>query len=307
MKIDEGTKLDFADILLKPKRSTICSRADVDITRTYKFRSGGSWTGIPIIAANMKSIVTYELIEAFKKHDMLVAYPKKLGWQLQRNTFYTYGINDYVAPTSGGFICFDVANGYQERFVDFIKVYRETSPMSTIIAGNVVSAEMTEALILAGTDIVKVGLGSGSACSTREIVGVGIPQASALSECVDSAHGLGAHIIADGGCKTPGDICKAFGIGADFVCIGGMLAGHRETGTEFYGESSKRANEERYGGLKPHRAAEGLELRVEPRGSLEDTLQQIEGGLRSACAYVGARRLKDLPKCATFIKVNRVK
>ena len=214
-------------------------------------------------------------------------------------------------------ICVDVANGYREVFLDFIKEVRRNYQNSIVIAGNVATREMTEALILAGADIVKVGIGPGSVCTTRKVAGVGYPQLSAISECADAAHGLGGHVMADGGCSSPGDVAKAFAAGADFVMLGGMLAGHDESGGElmegengkmyksFYGMSSVKAMQEYYGGVAKHRAPEGKEVRVPYRGSLEETVQSVLGGVRSACSYVGARRIKDLPKCTTFIRVTR--
>ena len=212
-------------------------------------------------------------------------------------------------------ICIDVANGYREVFLNFVKKVREAFPEKIIIAGNVATREMTEALILAGADIVKVGIGPGSVCTTRKVAGVGYPQLSAISECADAAHGLNGHVMSDGGCSSPGDVAKAFAAGADFVMLGGMLAGHDESGGElvedsegayksFYGMSSAKAMETHYGEIADHRAPEGKEVRVPYRGPLEVTVQSILGGLRSACSYVGARRIKDLPKCTTFIRVS---
>ena len=215
------------------------------------------------------------------------------------------------------FICIDVANGYSERFSKFIKSVREKYPTKTIIAGNVVTADMTQELILSGADIVKVGIGPGSVCTTRKVAGVGYPQLSAIAECADAAHGLLGHVMADGGCSSPGDVAKAFAAGADFVMLGGMFAGHDESGGEliengdgrmyksFYGMSSAKAMESHYGEVAKHRAPEGKEVRVPYRGALETTVQSVLGGLRSACSYVGARRIKDLPKCATFIRVSQ--
>ena len=212
-------------------------------------------------------------------------------------------------------ICIDVANGYREVFLNFVKKVRDAFPEKIIFAGNVARREMTDELILAGADIVKVGIGPGSVCTTRKVAGVGYPQLSAISECADAAHGLNGHVMSDGGCSSPGDVAKAFAAGADFVMLGGMLAGHDESGGElvedsegayksFYGMSSAKAMETHYGEIADHRAPEGKEVRVPYRGRLEVTVQSILGGLRSACSYVGARRIKDLPKCTTFIRVS---
>ncbi len=213
------------------------------------------------------------------------------------------------------FICIDVANGYTEHFTNFIKSVRDKYPTKTIIAGNVVTADMTQELVLSGADIVKVGIGPGSVCTTRIQTGVGYPQLSAVIECADAAHGLGAHVIADGGCTCPGDVAKGFGGGADFVMLGGMLAGHDEGNgkivkvngekyIEFYGSSSEVANKKHYGGLSDYRSSEGRKVRVKYRGKINDTILNILGGVRSSCTYVGAPSLKQLSKCTTFVRVS---
>ena len=213
------------------------------------------------------------------------------------------------------FVCIDVANGYSENFSHFVSEVRKKYPKKTIIAGNVVTADMTQELVLSGADIVKVGIGPGSVCTTRIQTGVGYPQLSAVMECADAAHGLGAHIIADGGCTCPGDVAKGFGAGADFVMLGGMLAGHKEGGgnillengnkiIEFYGSSSEEANEKHYGGLANYRSSEGKKVKINMKDSLDKTIRDILGGVRSSCTYVGAPSLKQLSKCTTFIRVN---
>ena len=307
MRIANEVALDFSDVLLKPKRSTIESRKDVDLTRTFKFRwSENEWTGVPIISANMKSVTTPNVSAKMQEHRMLACLPKgedALPGDNRNQVIPSVGINGLVCPTN--WVAVDVPNGYMESVVDFTKKLREGyGPAVTLIVGNVVTSEQTEALLLAGADIVKVGIGSGAACSTRIKTGVGMPQLSAVIECADAAHGLGGHIISDGGCTTPGDIVKAFSGGADFVMLGGMLAGTTEAGREFYGSSSERANNESAGGLKEYRAAEGWEMVLPDKGPIESVLQDIEGGIRSACSYLGAKSIKELPKRATFMRVN---
>lgn len=306
MQIETDVKLDFSDVLIKPKHSTISSRNQVSLKREFKFKySFRKWTGIPIISANMPSVTTEAVMKLMADLDMLAGIPKDAVFLVdgyEYSSIITWGINEqYYPPAFVPFVCLDVANGYMERFVEKVKQVRVADPERIIIAGNVVTPEMTLALILAGADIVKVGLGSGSACATRVKTGVGYPQLSAVIECADAAHGLGGHIISDGGCTTPGDVAKAFGAGADFVMLGGMLAGHTENGTKYFGMSSKLA-----GGMKEYKAAEGWELELPPRGLLANTLQEILGGLRSACSYVGASTLKDLTKCTTFVRVNHI-
>jgi GMP reductase len=210
------------------------------------------------------------------------------------------------------FICIDVANGYSERFSKYVKEIRKEFPDKVIIAGNVVTGEMTEELILNGADIVKVGIGPGSVCTTRIQTGVGYPQLSAVIECADAAHGVGGHIMADGGCTCPGDVAKAFGAGADFVMLGGMLAGHDECSgevvdghKEFYGMSSSSAMKKYSGGVANYRSSEGKTVKVPYRGPVSETVKSILGGVRSACTYIGARTIKQMPKCATFVRVNQ--
>lgn len=337
MRIDTELKLDFKDVLIRPKRSTLTTRSEVDISREFHFRhSKVEYAGIPIIAANMDTTGTFEMARALDgfslstalmKHydvDELVAFFRALD--RKSAAFYSMGIAKQdeekfrsVMEKAGeavGYVCIDVANGYTESFVRFVAKIRDAFPKIVIMAGNVVTGEMTEQLILSGADIVKVGIGPGSVCTTRQMTGVGFPQLSAIIECADGAHGLEGHICADGGCATPGDIAKAFGGGADFVMLGGMFAGCDECGGDlverdgnryrrFYGMSSRTAMERYSGGVSNYRAAEGKEVLVPVRGPVADTAQEILGGVRSACTYVGARRLREFSKRTTFIRVTQ--
>jgi GMP reductase len=337
MRIEEELKLDFKDVLIRPKRSTLTSRQEVDISRKYDFlHSGQSYAGVPIIGANMDTIGTFAMANALQRHALSVALHKHYAeaelveffkvLPAAATVFYSMGITkaDYekfrrvkdLAGDSIKAVCVDVANGYTKAFVDFLHTLRATYPQITIMAGNVVTGEMAEELVLDGADIVKVGIGPGSVCTTRKMTGVGYPQLSAVIECADAAHGLGGLICADGGCTSPGDIAKAFGGGADFVMLGGMLAGHDECSGEvverdgvsklaFYGMSSKVAMDKYAGGVAAYRASEGKEVLIDYRGPVENTLQDILGGVRSACTYVGARKLKELSKRTTFIRVAR--
>jgi GMP reductase len=340
MHIEESVKLDFKDVLIRPKRSTLTSRSDVDISREFVFHhSRRKYHGIPIIGANMDTIGTVEMARALGKHGLSVALHKHYSENelvaffqslqpsglVSSSAFYSMGIGkaDYEKFTavmaraeSVEYVCIDVANGYNESFVHFVKKVRANFPHLTIMAGNVVTGDMTEELILAGADIVKVGIGPGSVCTTRKMTGVGYPQLSAVIECADAAHGLGGQICADGGCSVPGDLAKAFGGGADFIMLGGMLAGHDESAGEvierdgkkfkqFYGMSSRTAMEKHAGGVARYRASEGKEVLIEYRGAVADTLQDILGGVRSACTYVGAHKLKELTKRTTFIRVTQ--
>tara|TARA_A100001011_G_scaffold53260_1_gene51610 strand:+ start:654 stop:1688 length:1035 start_codon:yes stop_codon:yes gene_type:complete len=335
MRIEEDIKLDYSDVLFRPKRSTLSSRKNVNLNRTYKFRySNHEWSGIPVMAANMDGVGELRLAEKLNEHGMITCLTKqhdikklkqyKKIKSIYKNIALSIGIKtedferlDIVLKEFNfiNFICIDVANGYSEHFSKFIKSVREKYPTKTIIAGNVVTADMTQELVLSGADIVKVGIGPGSVCTTRIQTGVGYPQLSAVIECADAAHGLGAHIIADGGCTCPGDVAKAFGGGADFVMLGGMFAGHDEGSgkiiktngkkfIEFYGSSSTVANKKHYGGLSDYRSSEGRTVRVKYRGKINDTISNILGGIRSSCTYVGAPSLKQLSKCTTFVRVS---
>jgi len=336
MRIEEELKLDYSDVLFRPKRSTLKSRKEVNLSRTYKFKhSNREWTGVPIIASNMDGVGELQVAKSLSKFDMITSLTKQHDVESINNFSCIKDIFNFVALSCGTskdsydrlnkiisqhtyvqFICIDVANGYSENFSHFVSSVREKYPSKTIIAGNVVTADMTQELILSGADIVKVGIGPGSVCTTRIQTGVGYPQLSAVIECADAAHGLGAHMIADGGCTCPGDVSKAFGAGADFVMLGGMLAGHKEGGgkiikegdkefIEFYGSSSEEANEKHYGGLADYRSSEGKKVRIKYRGNLDGTVRDILGGVRSSCTYVGAPSLKQLSKCTTFVRVNQ--
>uniref|UniRef100_A0AAZ3S5L4 GMP reductase n=2 Tax=Salmoninae TaxID=504568 RepID=A0AAZ3S5L4_ONCTS len=342
-RVDADLKLDFKDVLFRPKRSSLKSRSEVDLARTFTFRnSKQTYHGIPIIAANMDTTGTFEMARVLSKHTLFTAMQKHYSL----DEWKTFAVNhpEYTLscppwcehPASSGsgkadlerlceileaipdikYICLDVANGYSEYFVEFVKTVRDKFPKHTIMAGNVVTGEMVEELILSGADIIKVGIGPGSVCTTRIKTGVGYPQLSAVIECADSAHGLKGHIISDGGCSCPGDVAKAFGAGADFVMMGGMLAGHDQCLGEvvqkdgkkvklFYGMSSDTAMKKYVGGVAEYRASEGRTVEVPYRGDVENTIRDILGGLRSTCTYVGAAKLKELSRRTTFIRVTQ--
>jgi GMP reductase len=337
-RIIEDEKYDFKDVLIMPKRSNLSSRAEVSLEKEYTFmNSGRKYKGIGIMAANMDGVGTFEqaaklasagLFTALVKHytlEELIEFYDSCGEWAINHTAYSMGIskddlnkfNEFKKVSYAKFICVDVANGYQQSFVDFISKLRDKNPEHVIIAGNVVSPEITEALLFAGADIVKVGIGPGSACSTRIKTGVGYPQLSAILDCADAAHGLGGHIISDGGCSTSGDVAKAFAGGADFVMLGNMLSATQEGGGEvitdqdgkqyvqFYGMSSKTAQEAHGSSLKEYRASEGRVLKVPYKGPVLDVVNDILGGLRSTCTYTGSKCLKELPKRTTFVKVHQ--
>ena len=370
MRIENEILLDYSDVLIRPKRSTLGSRKEVNLEREFTFRNkltvdqdvlynDYDWKGVPIMASNMDGVGTFEMADKLAEGKIFTCLVKTYDAN-DLIEYFNQGLNersDFVAMSIGIqdadlnkfekvykeckdtliYVCIDVANGYSQRFVEFVSEFRFRFPNIILIAGNVVTADQTQELILNGADIVKVGIGPGSVCTTRIQTGVGYPQLSAVIECADAAHGLGGHIIADGGCTCPGDVAKAFAAGADFVMLGGMLAGHDEGGGEvitkyyatneleyevgehlnnrkhkveekkfvqFYGMSSDAANTKHFGGLKEYRSSEGREVLVPYRGSIARTIQDILGGVRSTCTYVGSNTLKSLSKCATFIRVN---
>jgi len=329
MKIENEVKLTFDDVMIKPKRSTLTSRNDVSLEREFRFKYSGSiWKGVPIIAANMDTIGTLEMAEQLSKHKILTALHKfysdsDLSDHNFENSIVTIGegkipkfLEEKHFYDKFNFLLVDVANGYRECFLEFIKTLRLKFPNKIIIAGNVATREMTEALILAGADIVKIGIGPGAVCTTRKVTGVGYPQLSAISECADAAHGLNGHVIADGGCKSPGDVAKAFGAGADFVMLGGMLAAHDECAGEiieennekykvFYGMSSRSAQEKYYDKVADYRASEGKRVKLKCKGPVQMTIREILGGLRSSHSYIGATTIKNFPKCCTFVRCTQ--
>lgn len=336
MRIEQELKLGFKDVLFRPKRSTLKSRSQVNLTRDFTFKhSGRQWSGVPVIAANMDSVGSFAMATALAEHGVMTAIHKHYtvqDWADFVQAANSETLNKVMVSTGTSpqdfqktqdimalsddllFICIDIANGYSEHLVDYVQQVRAAFPDKVISAGNVVTGDMCEELILAGADMVKVGIGPGSVCTTRVKTGVGYPQLSAIIECADAAHGLGGRIIGDGGCACPGDVAKAFGGGADFVMLGGMLAGHEEAGGElvvkdgesfmkFYGMSSKSAMEKHSGGVAGYRAAEGKTVLLPFRGSVHGTIQDILGGVRSTCTYVGAAELRELTKRTTFIRV----
>ena len=339
MRIKEEIKLNFDDVLMEPKRSTLSSRRDVDLTRQFNFRNSGKILNfLPIFASNMDGVGTFSMAKILQEYKMMTVVTKTTtveqwraavgtGLRLQSVSVCT-GTNRLFDPEAEDyknmqevlrafpdikFITIDVANAYHQNFVGFVQQVREEYPDKVIIAGNVVTPNMTEELIINGADIVKVGIGPGSVCTTRTMTGVGVPQFSAIMECADAANGVGGHILADGGCTQPGDVAKAFGGGAHMVMIGGMLAGHDESEQEvvdgkieFYGMSSDRAREKHGKRKDGYRGNEGRWTSLPYRGPVKNTVEDILGGVRSAATYIGARRLKDMPKCATFVRVNNV-
>jgi GMP reductase len=339
MRINYDAKLNFEDVLLQPKRSTLSSRKDVDMTRNFTFRNSGKQMNfLPIFASNMDGVGTFSMAKVLQEYKMMTVITKTTGLDEWRKAIGNGVRLQSVSVCTGTnvmwdkeaqdwktmqevlksfpdikMITVDVANAYHQNMVDFIKKVRDEYPNKIIVAGNVVTPEMTEELIINGADVVKIGIGPGSVCTTRTMTGVGVPQFSAILDCADAANGVDGHIMADGGCVHPGDIAKAFGGGAHMVMIGGMLAGHDESEQqvvdgkiEFYGMSSDRAREKHGKRKDGYRGNEGRLISLPYRGPVQNTVEDILGGVRSACTYIGARRLKDMPKCASFVTTNNV-
>lgn len=336
-KIEYGPKLDFNNVLIRPKRSTLNSRSEVDLNRKFTFvNSKNTWNGIPIIAANMDTIGTFEIYDVLSKFNIITALHKfytieQYSYEIQNREMNP----DYFMISTGigneslenlqnifeivncNWICIDIANGYISNLVEFCKNVRKLFPNKNIVAGNVVTREIVEELILNGlVDVVKIGIGPGAVCTTRLKTGVGMPQLSAIIECADAAHGVGGHIIGDGGITSPGDMAKAFGAGSDFVMGGSMFSGHdenpgqliEENGVkfkEFYGMSSQHAMEKHYGKMNNYRSSEGRCIKVKYKGSINETVEDYLGGLRSACSYINAKNIKNMPKCTTFVQVSQ--
>ena len=363
-QIRDSIELDFCDVLFRPKRTTLNSRSEADIIREFKFKYYPNVIkSCGIMAANMATTGTFEMNDVLQKYKAITCLHKHIDNEelkdyLQKNyvnkdseynsfTFISTGLKDnkeqlFELLNKGSMcdkICIDVANGYMPKLLEFVREVRAKYPRALIMVGNVVTGDITQDLILNGADIVKVGIGPGSVCTTRKLTGVGRPQLSAILECADAAHGVGGMICADGGCTCAGDVAKAFGAGADFVMLGGMLAGTDESAGEeiermyktneydfadntrpyeplrqiyevkkfkqFYGMSSKLAQEKHFGGMQKYRASEGKVVEIPYKGSVVDVIEEIQGGIRSTMSYIGARRLKDIPKCTTFYRVNR--
>lgn len=335
MKIETDIKLDFSDVLIRPKRTTLRSRSQVDLNRTISFpHSTYTWTGIPIIAANMDTVGTFNVHNKLSEFNIVTALHKFYTKEDYTNNINKLNTEYYMVSTgisdkdferlqsilevvpNTKFICIDVANGYMESLIDYCSRVREAYPEKILVAGNVVSREITEELIIRGkVDIVKVGIGSGSACTTRIKTGVGMPQLSAIIECADAAHGVNGYIVGDGGITCPGDVAKAFGGGADFVMCGGVFSGHFENPGEiididgdkyklFYGMSSSKAMKTHYGEIANYRSSEGRVIQVPYKGLIEDTVTDYLGGIRSTCTYINAKKIKHIPKCVTFLRVN---
>ena len=334
MKLLDDVRLDYSDVLLLPKTSEYSSRSQVNLVRTLKFKySTETWRGVPIMVSNMDTTGTVEMANALQHHQVITCLHKYYKYtdipdSLNKNYYaITSGIqerdlnnlDEIIRHVDPKIICLDVANGYMKRFVQVCQQVREKYPSKIIIAGNVCTSEGVMDLVMNGkVDIVKIGIGNGSCCTTRKQTGIGHPQLSAVMECSDTAHGIDAHIISDGGMQVIGDFSKAYAGGADFVMSGSMFAAHEESSglliedentkkkyKLFYGMSSTTAMDKYNGGVAKYKSSEGKTVKLPYRGPIEDTICDIQGGIRSSMTYIGAKKIKDIPKCATFIRVNR--
>lgn len=343
MRIETETKLDYSDVLIRPKRSTLESRKDVVLERSFKFlHSPKTWTGIPIMSANMADTGTFSIARVLSQYKMITTLHKYYSVEELEKELPAFNKPEFLAYTIGirdedfdklhqviekglqnyfDFVCVDVPNGYLERFTHCVKRIRELLPEHILIAGNIVTNEIAEQLLLSGADIIKVGIGPGAACLTRRKTGVGYPQLSAVIECADASHGISNDqgyglIIADGGTVHPSCVAKAFCAGGDFVMAGSQFAGFdqsggniiEENGKKFkvhFGSSSNTALEKFYGGVQKHRASEGRTVKIPYKGDINNFVLDLLGSLRSTGTYIGARQLKEFSKRATFLLVNR--
>lgn len=375
--IIEEVQLDYCDVMIKPKRSTLNSRSEPDIYRTYKMKhTNRSLYGNGLMIANMATTGTFAMAEVMAKNLMFTCLHKHYSFEeieefLEKNkNVIVYEKDDekdlmfldYIFVSTGikegdyekickildlGLcknLCIDIANGYIPKLLDFINKIRKQYPNLIIMVGNVVTGDMVQDIILAGADIVKIGIGPGANCTTRKITGCGRCQLSAVIECAEAAHAVDGMICADGGITCPGDICKAYGAGADFIMVGSMVAGSDEAEGEIiykmyrtneytydnepedesnyvnpdrpiyemrrfklaYGMSSKFSQDKHCNGMAKYRASEGIVTLKPYSGPVQNTIDEYLGGLRSCMTYISARRLKDIPKCCTFYKVNRI-
>lgn len=361
-KIINELKLDFNDVLIVPQRSTLTSRSEINLERTFHFyHSPRIWEGVPIMCANM-SFCSFEMAKALAKYNMIACLHKYHSIQELYDYFNQYPDNlDYTFVSIGykksdlnhlldlknklgkqPNICIDVPNGHMDVFVKYCKKVRDNFPESIIIAGNVTNTSSTqELLIYGGVDLVKIGIGGGSACTTRFLTGCGFPQLSACIENSYVAHGLQngnkklGLIVSDGGHKTVGDVCKALCSGADFVMLGGYFAGSencdgewqyeyqtslgfwqpidpennnpkRKTKFTYYGMSTHHAQDLYEDHIKNYRASEGTKITTNYKGSLDKVIQELLGGIRSCCCYIGSDCIKNMSKCGQFCRVSQI-
>jgi GMP reductase len=339
VEFDRDQKLDFSDVLISPSLSSLNSRKEVLLTRTFEFpKSSTTWTVLPLMASNMDATGTIAMAKALARFEASGSVSKYIdnkslikffGGPDCRHSFFSMGIIDTEVERLRSMslrvgitkISIEVANGYIDALSKCVAQVRQQFPKAIILAGSVCTPEGTINVLEAGADIARVGIGSGSVCITRRVTGVGYPQLSAAIECSQAAHEMGGFICSDGGCTVPGDICKAFCAGADFVMLGGMLAGHDECGgrityrrsgrkkipvsMEFYGMASAIAQNKHYGGKPEYGAAEGKCVSVPYRGAVASTVAEILGGLRSMMTYINAADMASIPARARFVRVGR--
>jgi GMP reductase len=332
---DTERKLDFKDVLIIPKNSEVISRSFVNLERSFNFKYyKKELTCIPIIVSNMSSVGTLSMAKEMCKNKCLTVLHKfidyeKLNKMIEHGEidptyiFISCGVNEIDVINTEKILnekkidklCIDIANGYLNKLDNTIKYFRNKYQDILIMVGNVVTQERCNELSLSGADIVKIGIGGGSCCLTREKTGVGYPQLSCILDC-HREYMCNSLLVSDGGCSNSSDICKAFGAGADFVMLGGMLGGHDECEGEIveinekkkmliYGMSSETAQNLHNGGMEKYRTSEGRTLYIDYKGSVKDTLNDILGGLRSYGTYIGCDDIKNFEYCTQFIIVNR--
>lgn len=313
----EIMNLKFDDITLYPTElSKFNSRENIRTDVQFIFSHERTLIGTGIIAANMDTIGTIPMAKALAQRKCFTALHKYhnredvlnvlLDQELSKYVFYTIGMNpesqqqlewlEQFVDFNQLQVCFEVANGYMESFVNKIAEFRKKYPTCIIMAGNIITPSVGYDYVKVGVDIVKIGIGNGSACLTNSIAAIGIPQASLITNFVKQKHYYDYSICSDGGCKKYGDVVKAFALGSDFTMLGGLLAGTDEAATtkildddgngfaEFYGMSSQHAMD-KYG-IVNKRTPEGQTIRVPYVGSALNVIDGILGGIQSACTYL---------------------
>ena len=327
----DDIKLDFDDVLIKPRKSIVpLTRKSVNIEIPWLDK-----TAHPVVIANMPSTGTYEIAKHMTPMKVFTFIHKEYKVHEHRENLSMLEDRSYIAITSGvrdkdvmrtieiisgfediGMINVDIANVYANvsGMIKAIKTFKEHFPNILLCAGNICDKDLMQTLVDAGADYIKVGVGSGAACITRTEVGVGIPQWSAVRECYEESQKTGCRIISDGGCVTAGDVCKAIAAGADMVMIAGMVSSCYECSNmveidgqqyvNLYGLGSTKQYNIHTISEQEYRPNEGRDLMIPAKGHIKDIINQILGGLRSVCTYVGVSHITQLSSHAEFIVVN---
>ncbi len=298
-KVPTHLFLSYDDVLIRPKLGVVDSRDDIDTSVTL----GSANLKIPIISSPMQAVTEREMANAMYRAGGLGVLhrfgdPKWKGWpNVEGPLAVAIGLQDIVSfPLAADLIFLDVAHAHTKKTISFIKQFRQLYPKAFLVAGSVATADAVTDLVDAGADAVRVGIGPGSACSTRVQTGAGVPQLSAIMEC----SGLGVPVIADGGIRNSGDIVKALAAGADCVMIGRLFAGADEAPMmgEYFGQASEKS------AASNGDYIEGVTGWVEDTGPVAGTIAGLMQGVRSGISYAGAHDIKSLHEQAEFVMVT---